>query len=46
MTAATSCATAPDHLLDRIDPDLMPNPGAFADIEIERPGDHIADRRD
>ena len=32
-----------DDLLDRIDPDMVVNTGALADIEIERACDHISD---
>ncbi len=32
-----------EYLLDRVDPDLLLRAGAFADIDVERPGNHIGD---
>ncbi len=32
-----------EYLLDRIHADLMTDPGALADIDVERAGNHIAD---
>ena len=36
----------PEYLLDRVNPDLLSRAGAFADVEIERPGNYVGDGSD